>query len=188
MGYTTTFEGTLEFNKEVTEELKNFINNFSNVRHMKRDADKIKEKYPNWNKMCYNGNLGKQGQYFIGDTNYNDPSILDINCPANGVPGLWCQWIINDNGELEWDGGEKFYYYEEWLNYLIDNFFEPEGYVLNGTISFQGEDSDDYGDIVVVNNYVTIRQDVDCDLDYLSDSELISELNTRGYLVTSSIY
>lgn len=191
MGYTTTFEGSLEFNKEVTEELKNFINNFSNIRHMKRDVDKIKELFPDWKNKCYNGNLGAEGEYFIGGKGFmgqdEDKSILNYNYPPKTQPGLWCQWIITDNGELEWDGGEKFYYYEEWLNYLIDNFFEPEGYMLNGTISFQGEDLDDYGDIVVSNNIVTIQRDEDCDLDDFSDTELIEELNTRGYLVTASI-
>ena len=23
-------------------------------------------------------------------------------------PGIWCQWIINSNGRLLWNGGEKF--------------------------------------------------------------------------------
>lgn len=30
-------------------------------------------------------------------------------------PGIWCQWIINSNNKLEWNGAEKFYYYVEWL-------------------------------------------------------------------------
>ena len=123
MGYTTWFTGSLEFNKEVTEELKNFINTFSSIRHMKRDNNKIKEIYPDWEKNCYKGNLGDEGQYFIGGDVYRgqnrDDSILELNCPPKGVPGLWCQWIINDKGELEWDGNEKFYNYEEWLIYLI---------------------------------------------------------------------
>lgn len=36
-------------------------------------------------------------------------------------PGIWCQWIINSNGRLLWNGGEKFHHYIEWLQYLIDN-------------------------------------------------------------------
>lgn len=190
MGYTTEFEGTLQFNKEITEELKNFINSFSASRHMKRDINKIKEIFPDWKNHCFNGDLGVEGEFFVDIEGFSrqDKSILDFNYPPKTQPGLWCQWIINDNGELEWDGGEKFYYYEEWLNYLIDNFFEPEGYILNGTISFEGEDSDDYGDIVVINNVVMIKcSDEDCSLNRLSDVELISELNNRGYLVTSII-
>lgn len=33
-------------------------------------------------------------------------------------PGIWCQWIINDDGCLCWNSGEKFYNYVEWLEYL----------------------------------------------------------------------
>ena len=66
MGYTTWFVGNLSFNKEVTDELKNFINNFLNIRHMKRDVNKIKELFPDWKENCYNGNLGEDGEYFTG--------------------------------------------------------------------------------------------------------------------------
>ena len=202
MGYTTDFEGTLQFNKEVTEELKNFINGFSDVRHMKRDVEKIKEVFPNWKKKCYNGNLGVDGEYFIGGKGYcgqdEDCSIIDYNFPPKSQPGLWCQWMINDDGELEWDGGEKFYNYEEWLIYLIENFFKPEGYVLNGIISFQGEDPDDFGDIVVIDNtvrvgngYYTEENDIEEEeeicLDDFSDDDLISELKSRGYVVGAAI-
>jgi len=117
---------------------------------------------------------------FMGQT--KDDSIIDFNIPPgqvefdskefsdfnfrweenrkrikNGVcqPGLWCQWYINDENELEWDGGEKFYEYTNWLKYLIKHFFEPWGVKLNGTIEWKGEDRDDFGKIVVVDNVVT---------------------------------
>jgi hypothetical protein len=56
---------------------------------------------------------------------------------------------------IEWDGGEKFYDYVEWLEYIINNFLAPKGYVLNGECPYQGEDSDDVGKIVVKDNVVT---------------------------------
>ena len=52
-------------------------------------------------------------------------------------PGIWCQWIINSNGRLLWSGGEKFYFYIEWLQYLIDEYFKPQGYELNGKINYR---------------------------------------------------
>lgn len=71
-------------------------------------------------------------------------------------PGLWCGWTVSDDGtKLEWDGGEKFYYYTEWLKYLIDNFFAKWGANLNGTIKWRGEDFDDTGSIIVTDNKVT---------------------------------
>ena len=189
MGYTTWFNGSLTFNKEITEELKTFINNFSSIRHMKRDNDKIKECFPNWKNLCYKGNLGTNGEYFIGGTGFmgqdKDTSILDYNCPSRNQPGLWCQWIINDEGELEWDGGEKFYEYEAWLFYLIDNFFAPEGYIVNGTINFEGEDPEDFGEIIVEDNEILINYGIRAmSLSDINDTDLINELRSRGYKVS----
>ena len=80
------------------------------------------------------------------------------------LPGIWCQWIpkeIHENdmykhsrSELVWDGHEKFYNYVEWLQYLIDNFFNPRSMTLNGIVKWQGEHMGDRGKIVVVNNIV----------------------------------
>lgn len=188
MGYTTWFNGSLTFNKPVTEELKNYVNKFSNVRHMKRDVEKLKEIYPNWIDNCYKGNLGNDGEYFIGGTGFmgqgRDKDIVDYNNPPFGVPGLWCQWIITDDDELEWDGNEKFYNYVEWLEYLINKFFEPEGYILNGTIEFEGEDSGDRGYIKVTNNIVEqVYDDGNTTIEDYTDEELIEELENRGYSV-----
>lgn len=189
MGYTTDFSGSLKFNKPVTEELREYINRFSDTRRMPRDNDKIKELYPNWKELCFCGELGNKGEYFApkGNDYYLDESIIDHNGFREAVhPGLWCQWIITDDDELEWDGGEKFYNYVEWLEYLIDNFFEPLGYELTGDIIFQGEDTDDCGVINVENNIVDVQygmhvysmHDVDTD-------RMIAELERRGYKVTT---
>lgn len=185
MGYTTDFYGTFKFNKPVTEELKTYINKFSETRRMTRDNETIKLLYPNWKDLCFNGNLGINGAYFIGGEGFcgqnHDASILDYNFPGN-QPGLWCQWIINDEGELEWDQNEKFYHYVEWLEYLITHFFEPLGYVLNGDVEYQGEDSDDFGKIVVTNNKIEVIEGKQVyGLEDFSDDELIDELYRRGY-------
>ena len=159
MGYTTYFSGEFTFNKPVTEELKTYINKFSDTRRMVRDNNKIKELFPNWREFCFNGDLGIDGAYFVGGDGYagqdRDESIINYNS-AGSQPGLWCQWIINDRNELVWDEGEKFYNYVEWLRYLIKHFFEPLGYELNGTVDYEGEDPDDFGRIVVSDNFVKI--------------------------------
>lgn len=84
-----------------------------------------------------------------------DISVLDYNNPPKNQPGLWCQWCINDDGALEWDSGEKFYYYTEWLRYIIDNITKPAGYTANGRICWRGEEIEDEGVIIVENNEVT---------------------------------
>lgn len=159
MGYTTEFEGKITFNKPISPELKEYINKFSYARHMKRDNEKIKEVFPNWEELCYNGTLGEEGEYFIGGLGFcgqdKDDSIIDYNYPPHTQDGLWCKWIINDNGELVWNEAEKFYGYVEWLRYLINNFLAPNGYIANGRINYQGEEPWDGGYIKVVNNKVT---------------------------------
>jgi hypothetical protein len=189
MGYSTYFSGTLQFNKPVTEQLTEYINRFSATRRMPRDNEKIKAVYPNWRELCFFGDLGRKGEYFVpSDKNLwqdNDGTVLDINGYKEKVhPGLYCQWIINDNGELEWYGNEKFYNYEEWLVYLIDNFFKPLGYVLNGDIEWQGDDYSDLGTIHVVDNKVSMEYGIRASsIKDIDTKTLINELVSRGYKV-----
>ena len=188
MGYTTDFYGSVTFNKPITEELKNYINKFGETRRMKRDVEKIKKTFPDWEKNCFNGNLGVNGEYFVGGNGFmgqdRDDSIVNYNDPPETQPGLWCQWMIDDDGNLVWDGGEKFYEYGEWLTYLIDNFLAPSGYVCNGEIEFQGEDMNDFGTIHVKDNVVTVEYGMRIQsLEDISDDDLIAEAERRGFKI-----
>lgn len=81
---------------------------------------------------------------------------MGLRC--GGQPGLWCQWIPNAEGTaLEWDEGEKFYEYQEWLRYLIEHFLAPWHYTVNGEVEWSGEESSDLGQLVVKNNVVTVK-------------------------------
>ena len=71
----------------------------------------------------------------------------------------WCKWVPTEDGcAIEWNGAEKFYDYVEWLEYLIEHFLGPWGYLLNGTVSWQGEDGDDRGRLHVTDNTVTTQR------------------------------
>jgi hypothetical protein len=95
----------------------------------------------------------------------------DDDDPAS-VVGLYCQWIPSDDGAIiEWDGGEKFYNYVEWIEYLVHNILDPKGpfwtepalsqrYVLSGEVTWQGEGWDDKGMIRIVDNDVKVLQGV----------------------------
>ena len=191
MGYTTDFFGSFNFNKPVEPWLIEYIDKFCNSRRMKRDNEKIKELYPKWKDLCFNEELGTEGEYFIGGIGFmgqtEDDSVINGNAPASTQPGLWCQWIISEDGlRLEWDGGEKFYYYDEWLGYLIANFFDPLGYVLNGSVEWQGEDYDDFGTITVTDNVIDMEEGIRISsMSNISDDALIEELEKRGYKVTA---
>lgn len=53
------------------------------------------------------------------------------------------------------NGGEKFYYYTEWLEYLIENFFKHWGITVNGKVNWYGEEPTDIGVIEIVDNVVS---------------------------------
>lgn len=95
--------------------------------------------------------------------------ISDTRHDDREYPGIWCQWIINSNKKLEWNGAEKFYNYVEWLEYLIENIFDPRDYKLNGRIRFRGERFLDIGIIYVKDNVVRKIYG----LDDVTDDEII---------------
>lgn len=157
MGYTTEFRGSCRITPEISLKHANYINQLSETRRMKRDAS-LAEKMDDPLRMAVGLPIGTEGAFFVGGTGSfgqgRDSSILNYNSPPADQPGLWCQWVVNDAGELEWSGMEKFYHYVEWLEYLIANFFGPWGYKLNGSIKYQGEERGDHGTIVVDENRV----------------------------------
>jgi hypothetical protein len=161
MGYSTDFTGSFGLNEPLSTAHLNYLTKFSQTRRMNRD-EKIAENFRDTVRESVNLPVGPDGAYYVGASDdfgqCNDSSIRSYNSPPTGQPGLWCQWIPLGNEDIGWDGGEKFYNYIEWLEYIIKHFLAPWGYVLNGTVAWQGEDSDDFGKIVVKNNVVTIKR------------------------------
>jgi hypothetical protein len=174
MGYTTEFSGSFKLDKPLTEAQVAYLNEFSATRRMKRDVAKM-QGYKDPIREAVGLPLGREGEFYVGagDNNRenqplsNEPpgdrcfgqheseDIVNYNSPPDTQPGLWCQWEPTKDGTgIIWNGGEKFYYYIPWLQYLIANFLAPWGYVLNGEVEWQGENDDDSGVIVVKNNIV----------------------------------
>lgn len=147
MGYTTDFfNQRLKLNKQLSLDDKTFLDKLNETRRMARNVG------PEYG---VEGEFYVDGEGFMGQD--RETNIIDYNVPPKTQPGLWCQWKPTDDGRgLEWDGGEKFYDYVEWLEYII-NWLKPRGYVLNGSVDWQGEDSDDRGTITVVDNVVSTR-------------------------------
>jgi len=148
MGYTTEFEGKFKLNKKLTKKLYTFLLKFNETRRMKRKVD---------SKYGVEGEFYVDGKGFMGQD--KDDTIIDYNEHPITQPSLWCQWRPTDDMKhIEWDGNEKFYCYTEWLEYIIENFLKPNGYKLNGTVEYQGEDRDDMGRIIVMDNKVTVEK------------------------------
>ncbi len=146
----------------LTPEHAAYLKQFNSTRRMRRDPAKARL-LSDPLRIAVGLPVGEEGEYFVGGEGYGgqdrDASILDYNWPPGTQPGLWCGWQPNEAGTaIVWDGGEKFYDYVEWLEYLIERFLEPWGYVLNGRMDWQGEEDDDRGVILVRENQVEPRR------------------------------
>jgi hypothetical protein len=139
-----------------------YLKKFSRTRRMKRDARKAR-KMPDPIRVAAGLPLGPQAAYFVGGLGYagqdRDESVVDGNLPPKDQPGLWCKWApTEDRSAIAWDGGEKFYDYIPWLRYLMKHFLAPWGYLLNGTVTWQGEREEDQGTIRVSNNAIGVSR------------------------------
>ena len=166
MGYTTEFKGIGFWTEPpLRPEHRDFINAFAERRHMMLDASEI-EAGPTRRAVGLDAGVGGtnvleddtfRGKPVHGEDGWSKRSsyVLDNNKPPPGVPGLWCQWVVDDNGHINWDGNEKFYNYLEWLSFLMERYLKPWGYTVEGTLDWQGEDDDDFGRIIVTKNEIT---------------------------------
>lgn len=184
MGYTTCFDGGIWINPPLDINTVKYIRTFNQTRRMKRNVDILQEKFHGEN--GFEGSYGIEGEYFIGGTgNFGqdeDPSIIDYNLPPATQPGLWCQWIVTQDGEcICWDEREKFYHSVEWMQYIIDNFIAPKGHICNGKIYAEGEDSDDKWNLIVKNNQVSTE-----DIVFITETEL-EEAKSIKYDISSDI-
>lgn len=148
MGYTTNFDGRFEFDKVLDALTLDLLNGLATTRRMKRNVDEI---------------YGVEGEFYVegsGDFGQaQEENIVEYNQHPKTQPGLWLGWIPTKDGKfLEWDQGEKFYNYIEWLQYLIKKILIPRGYILNGEVTWEGEESGDLGKIIVKDNVVSVKE------------------------------
>lgn len=166
MGYNTEYMGSVKITPRLKKEDKEFLDKFFQIRHMKRDMSKLEGvKTEDIEKF------GKDGCFYLKDYDWSndnemmeDKTIVNIN-DSGDMPSLWCDLeIVEENGEtfIQWNGNEKSYSINEdngWFTWLIDNFFKPNGYILNGEMTWQGEDDTDTGTITITDNVVNIHFD-----------------------------
>jgi hypothetical protein len=86
-------------------------------------------------------------------------------------PSVWCDWVPNDVGSaiVASDREGSFYEYVPWLEHIIGAFLKPWGYVLNGRVTWAGEEDGDLGVIVVRDNEVRSANAVITYLDPFAD-------------------
>jgi hypothetical protein len=135
-----------------------YLRMFSDTRRIVRDPE-IAKRLPDPVREAVGLPIGDEAGYFVGGIGYRgqdeDVSNLDHNRPPRGQPGLWCQWVPNKDGSaVVWDEGEKFYDYVAWIKYLIEHFLRPWGYILDGDVSWEGEEAPDEGVIRIRDSIV----------------------------------
>lgn len=154
MGYTTEFSGCVRIDPPLNQEEIDYLNKFSGTRRMDRSS----------------GPYFVDGDGFAGQGDGPD-TIYNYNKPPKGQPGLWCNWEPSEDGKyIRWNGGEKFYESDAWMDYLITHFLRPgaraksklpflqANHICNGEILAQGEDLHDRWKLIVVDNVVTVRE------------------------------
>lgn len=157
MGYTTYFEGQFTVEPPLNAQEIAYLTDFAETRRVDRE----------------------RGPYFVGDRHVFGsgmdacPDIRNYNKPPEGQPGLWCQWVPTEDGKaIQWDEGEKAYYMEEWIVYIIDHFLRPGAHAqgcgdaqfspftfdhkVNGVVYASGEDPGDLWAVRIVDNVVTV--------------------------------
>ncbi len=120
VGYSTDFSGEFELSRHLTAEVVAVVKKFCSERH--------------------------DVQWFPSDEYNVHGEVVPV-----GQDSPWCQWAVSEDGKhLAWDGGEKFYSYVEWLEFLIERFFGPWGVEVSGRVEWQGEYDQDVGKIVML--------------------------------------
>lgn len=162
MGYSTDFNGALSIEPALNSDQVDYLRALAGTRRMKRDPEKA-AKFDDPKREAVGLPIGEEGEFYIGSESdddcgqAHDPSVIEYNGPPCTQPGLWLQWVPTEDGTLlEWDGMEKFYRYETWLQYLIEKIFIPWGHKLNGSIQWSGEDMGDIGVIHVKDNEIKL--------------------------------
>ncbi len=157
MGYTTDFYGEVTVTPPLNSAEIEYLTDFATSRRVHRTRGPL---------------------YANPGSSYRQPDEADVlshSSPDPDQPGLWCQWIPNEDGTaLTWDQGENFYNAAEWMDYLANRLLGPSAatYVaahiaedlrlakftcdhrLDGRIDALGEDPEDRWLLEVTDNQV----------------------------------
>jgi hypothetical protein len=108
MGYTTDFIGHIDITPRLNNEEIAYLTAFSQSRRCRR---------PGGPYVVPGNPMAETSKELDGDS---------YNSPAEGQPGLWCDWVpCWDGCCLAHNGNEKFYDPVPWMRYLISHFLKP---------------------------------------------------------------
>ena len=170
MGYSTEFRGAFRITPKVDAVLACRLNLWLSSRHYMRTFDAANaEDTTLFGKPGDHGefimpSLRQAVQYTV-QQGYNpliavhminadddirslsDMEVRAYNDTPESIPSLWSHIVIvnslkKDESFLVWNGAEKSHYLEEWIE-RVSGFLYRCGYLVEGCIAAQGEDTDD---------------------------------------------
>ncbi len=172
MGYDTSFNGYLDPDPALTDDQIAYLQAFNQTARttLKPEAEQLDDPV----RKAVGLPFGKYGDFCVVPLPANSPEDrqyrLDWQPPGQPIPpawmkqptvsvgygpgdpriqpNQWCQWTADEDGSIVWDEGNMFYDYEDWLRYLQTQILSRWGVRLTGTVSYFGEDPEDFGVIV----------------------------------------
>lgn len=131
MGYTTEFKGSFQL-KKFDKKSKKF--------HLAPATPALVEAFEQLAKRHSQPGKWRAGSVVVMGRNYGQ------------APSLYCQWTLSRNlAAVEWDGGEKFYEWKEWLRVVLQ-VCAAHGFIFEGKVKYRGEDFEDAGIFEVARN------------------------------------
>jgi len=152
MGYHTDIDGVLKIEPALTGRQLSYLREFHDVRHVRRRVE-IAVNRPDEVRMRANLPIGVEGAYAVS-LSENSDGAFDYNNPPQGQPHVWCPWTVDLDGESLFvpEGYENPHEYVEWLRWLIGNVFAHWHRKVTGSVTYQGEEPDDFGRITVTHD------------------------------------
>ncbi len=187
-----TIKSKILLDKPLTDFDRYYLFNFNGTPHFKRNEIKLNEVF---NGSCsYYGKYGKEGEFYVRKIydpygkyiGYSKDSIdlmyqeiksmgneFNGTEPCDCQPSLYCPWKPSEDGTMIISSNDYYLNHFAWLEWLIDNFFEPNDYKLNGYIKIVDNITDKIRKIYINDNilckkfYTRGIVDIDDITDYL---------------------
>lgn len=170
MCYTLEVEGHITIDRPLTPAQLAYLKKFCERMRLSRDPIKA-AKLPDPLREAVKLPIGEESEYYIGTElfgmeqhyhyTHKDETLLE---PGKYVhpktqPGTHCFFRFTDDGvTIHWGPNGTTEKSSKWLEYLVQHFFKPWGYTLNGRFSWDSDNQK--GFIAVTNNEVQFSESV----------------------------
>lgn len=151
--------------RELDQDLFQYLQSFFKMPHPKINVEKYKEMNPNWKEDTFFGCTGSNGEFILTNRKYSYSQLynnkLTSGDPIGNLLTIYSYFTISDihKRNLKLINDQK--YYRDiitWLLFFIENFLEtaPEPYFLNGQIRIKTNSKREF--IRIKNNIITTER------------------------------